>query len=173
MRSNRGLTLVELLVSLSVAGILLASAAPSYRQFVERQQAAGLHNRLMAQFAFARSQAILQRANTVLCPSALGDERCRSGGNWGERWLVFVDQNGNFQRDDNETVLSVDVADLPSGWRLVSSAYRPRVRYRPNGMAQGGNLSIRLCQGSAPYSAIVMNNAGRPRIDREPKGGCE
>ena len=173
MRNYRGLTLVELLISISLMAVLLASAAPGYRQFVERQQAAGLHNRLMAQFAFARSQAILQRANTVLCPSDLSQERCRAGGDWGERWLVFVDSNGNLQRDNNETVLSVDAADLPSGWRLVSSAYRPRVRYRPNGMAPGSNLSIRLCKGSAPYSAIVMNNAGRPRIDRQPSGGCE
>lgn len=173
MPNQRGLTLVELLVTLSLIGALLASALPSFRDFSQRQQAVSLHNRLMAQIALARTQAVMKRATTVVCPSELGTERCRSGGDWSEQWLVFIDRNGNLQRDAEEPLLSKESADLPQGWRLISSVYRPRVRYQPNGMSAGSNLSIRLCQGSLPYSAIVMNNAGRPRLDREPSGGCD
>lgn len=173
MQNQRGLTLVELVVTLSLLSVLLASAMPSFRDFTERQQAVGLNNRLMAHLALARTQAVLQRAVTVVCPSNLGGDQCRSGGDWSEQWLVFVDRNGDLQRGEDEPIISQESADLPAGWQLLSSAYRPRVRYQPSGLSHGSNMTLRLCDGSRLHSSIVVNNAGRPRLDRQPKGSCE
>lgn len=172
MHSQRGLTLVELLVTVSLLSVLLASALPSFREFTERQQAVGLNNRLMAHLALARTQAVLQRAVTVVCPSDAGSGQCRSGGDWSDQWLVFVDRDGDLQRDADEPILRQELADLPSGWRLVSSAYRPRVRYLASGFSNGSNMTIRLCDGERLHSTVVINNAGRPRLDRAPSGSC-
>ncbi|MBD8526789.1 GspH/FimT family pseudopilin [Pseudomarimonas arenosa] len=173
MHTQRGLSLVELMVTLSLIGVLLAGVAPGFRDFMNRQQAVSLNNRLLAHLAMARTQAVVHRATTVVCPSALDAQQCRNGGDWSEQWLVFIDIDGDLQRDANETVISQEAADLPPGWRLVSSIHRPRVRYKANGMSTGSNLSIRLCNGNTAHSAIVMNNAGRPRLDKSPRGGCD
>lgn len=54
-RLTRGLTLIELLVSMSIIVILVAVAAPSMYEFVMRKRVQGVADELLADLRFARS----------------------------------------------------------------------------------------------------------------------
>lgn len=56
-RRGRGVTLVELIVAVSVLGILLALAAPAFGDMVLKQRLRGIHAQLVTDLQFARSQA--------------------------------------------------------------------------------------------------------------------
>ena len=59
--NQRGFTLIELLLTLAIAAILTMVAAPSFSNFIARQQLASDVNEMISVLSFARSEAIKQR----------------------------------------------------------------------------------------------------------------
>jgi len=161
------MSLVELLVGLVVIVILMTAAAPSLVRLQERSRVAGATNDLLGSLALARSEAVRSGRYAVVCPANAQGTGCRKDGVWSGGWLVFLDLNGNNDVDANERIVTVRHA--VGGLAMVSSSSRPRVRYAPSGSSRGGNLTIRICIDGSIQSAIVVNNAGRPRVERDGK----
>lgn len=61
---QRGLTLVELIVTLVIVGVLLTLAVPSFSEAVARERLRGANAQLVTDLKFARSEAI-QRGEAV------------------------------------------------------------------------------------------------------------
>jgi type IV fimbrial biogenesis protein FimT len=57
---QRGFTLIEAAVTLTILGVLACGAAPSFRGLIERQRLAGLAAQLATDVQFARSEAVLR-----------------------------------------------------------------------------------------------------------------
>lgn len=89
--SCRGFTLIELVVTLSVAAILVSIAVPNLRTAIQNGRITTQVNDLIADLSYARSEAIKRRENVVTCQSTNGTS-C-TGGNWKDGRLVFVDTN--------------------------------------------------------------------------------
>lgn len=159
---QRGMTLIELVVALAIAAITLTLALPAFDGLMDRTHASTMHNQIVAAFNHARLLALTQRANAVVCPSQ-DQSSCRSDGIWDDGWITFVDIDANNQRNAAEMVLKVDSPDSDA-LHIRSSVYRSRARFRPNGMAYGSNLTLRLCgRQNEVVAALVLNNAGRAR----------
>lgn len=58
MRSSRGVTLIELLVTIMIIAILGSIALPSFRSLIENNQVAAQANGLLSAAQFARSEAV-------------------------------------------------------------------------------------------------------------------
>lgn len=86
-----GFTLIELVVTMTVAAILLTVAVPSLRTAIQNGRITTQVNDLIADFSYARSEAIKRRENVVVCQSTNGTS-C-TGGNWKDGRLIFVDTN--------------------------------------------------------------------------------
>ena len=56
-RMSHGLTLIEMIVVIAVAGVLLTLAAPSFRDFILMQRLKGVNAQLVTDLQFARSEA--------------------------------------------------------------------------------------------------------------------
>lgn len=67
-RSNRGFTLIELMVTLTVMAILMAVGVPSFRNFVAGQKVKTVSHDLMTALVIARSEAIKRNASVTLAP---------------------------------------------------------------------------------------------------------
>ncbi|MBN8772197.1 MAG: GspH/FimT family pseudopilin, partial [Thiobacillus sp.] len=64
---KRGFTLIELVVTLAVAGILLGIAIPNFQLFVMNNRMASQANDLITALNMARSEAVKRAANVMVC----------------------------------------------------------------------------------------------------------
>ena len=88
--TTRGLSLVELLASLSILAVLLGLALPGFQDVLRRQRTTAALHLLTVQLAQARNTAITRRTPVTLCPSR-GDARCLGGSDWSAGWLLYRD----------------------------------------------------------------------------------
>ena len=94
MKKYSGFTLVELMITLFIVGILLAVGVPSMKTFLQSNQLIASTNELISAFHVARSEAIKQNSRVTICESSDG-KTCATTGSWREGWIVFVDADGD------------------------------------------------------------------------------
>jgi len=94
MKKYSGFTLIELMITLFIVGILLTVGVPSMKTFMQSNQLIASTNELISAFHVARSEAIKQNSRVTICESSDG-KTCATTGSWREGWIVFVDANGD------------------------------------------------------------------------------
>ena len=57
-RIDRGFTLIELMVVIAIAAVVLALAGPGFRQLIETQRLKSIHQQVVTDLQFARSEAV-------------------------------------------------------------------------------------------------------------------
>jgi len=101
---QRGFTLVELMVVVSVLIIVLGAVAPSFRAFLQAQQVKALAFDMTTDLLLARSEALKRNAGVVVA---------RTGSGWNEGWTTAAVATSARISTRNAAALSVTVADAP------------------------------------------------------------
>lgn len=115
MSKQRGLTLVELMIVLSIAAILVTLAAPSLTAFTKSSAITSGVNSFMADLRFARSEAIRLGGKVIMCRSnapesatpACGTGTGPGGNGWVSGWIIFHDLDDSGTRTTGDVVLRV------------------------------------------------------------------
>ena len=163
-RARRGYTLVEILVTLTIGGVLTALAVPGYHAMVNQNHGSATINGLFGAVQLARQTATSFRATTTICP--LHGAAC--GTDWSNGYLVFVDWNRDGSLDADDRVLA-QVAAVPAGATLTWRSFRrrPFLQFTSRGLTHAENGSFVYCSGGGATSRtaakIVINTAGRAR----------
>lgn len=116
--TQRGVTLIELLVALTVLAILLGIAIPSFTSIINGNRLSSNTNELIGAISYGRIQAIRRSQHVVLCRSDnanIANPLCTNLANpvfW-TGWILFVDPNNNQIRDAGETVLRTSAIIAP------------------------------------------------------------
>ncbi|WP_405239320.1 GspH/FimT family pseudopilin [Lentisalinibacter orientalis] len=159
MSPHRGYSLYELLVTLSVATILIVIGAPPLGSLIARNQLTAEINALHHALHFGRQEAIKRRLNLVLCQSADGS-RCTGAADWGGGWMLFVDDDDDGRADPGEAVLRrhrpADAVNIITN----------RHRYTLRGVRKRNtNGTFLVCDdaGRVPARALIVSYTGRPR----------
>ena len=159
-KRQRGWTLIELMIALSIAGILASfgvSFATSTIQAAHRFEA---YSALLGALGRARTAASLREHAVRLCPSVDG-ANCLDAFHWESGWLAYVDLDDDNRKDPADTVLDRQAA-LPSGVRVITSTGRRTIEFQPNGANAGSNATFTICDGRGPAKAksYAMSNVG-------------
>ncbi len=182
---QRGLTLIECLVTVAILGIMLGMALPAFGLWMQQARGTAYVNEFLASVLLTRSEAIKQRHRVTMCTSADG-AFCDSSSAWSQGWIVFHDANANGLRDANETLVRSQPA-LTRGWVATgNSTVQHRISYVATGHSRqipqsnggGGGFqagTITFCPPPghrADATRVVINSMGRVRTDQAPSANC-
>ena len=133
MRNHQGFTLIELMVTISVAAIIMALAVPSMKLMQANARMASAANDLASDLKKTRSDAISYRTNYTFVPNG--------GTNWSNGWLAtynISDSANAAVRRYSHDALQHDVPSLAHpGVCARLRSWRPRPARRCCGRAQG------------------------------------
>jgi type IV fimbrial biogenesis protein FimT len=166
----RGFTLLEVLTTVSIMGILLGTAVPAMHVFVQKNRMTSHINTFVSHLHYGRSEAVKRASNIVICRSA-DRQNCSGTSGWQTGWIIFADGNHNRERDDDEVILAEE-----QGWKdgiTVTSGRRRRVVFQPSGFSPGTNGTYVFCDPAYPDTAraVILSNTGRPRLSNNRPDG--
>lgn len=90
----RGFTLIELMVTLVVLAVLTLIAVPNFRDTMRRSRVSSASNALLADLAYARSEAVSRGNYVSVCPGNAEGSGCQDGQAYEGGWLVYTYKPG-------------------------------------------------------------------------------
>jgi type IV fimbrial biogenesis protein FimT len=87
---QKAFSLIELMVTVGIAGIVLSIAVPSMSEFIKNERLTTATNTLISDLMLARSKALEMNQPVILCPSS-NLTSCSSTSNYEDGWIVGVD----------------------------------------------------------------------------------
>jgi len=145
-RGSAGFTMIELLVTVAIAAILAALAAPSFSDLIASQRAKAVASELYVALLRARSEAVTRNANVTLSPKA---------GGWQNGWQILDPANAARVLEDRGATSNAAINTASSG-----------VTFQGSGRVQGVSAPtfvIATAGGSAvKYQCVSVELSGRP-----------
>jgi type IV fimbrial biogenesis protein FimT len=161
---------MELVVTLTVAGIIVAFAVPAFRESIARSKLTAQANDMIAAMNLARSEAIKGNRTVNFCRAAAeADTTCaNSAGNWAF-WIVRS-ANGVLRRGAVDSTLTV-----------TSNLSGDTASFRSDGLARSGTadtlignsrISITTTRISANNTRCVLPGTGSRMSINTVTGAC-
>ncbi|WP_295856840.1 GspH/FimT family pseudopilin [uncultured Xylophilus sp.] len=166
-----GFTLLELMITIGIVGVLMVLAAPSFVTFKRNSELTSAANALLAGFNTARSEAMKRNVYAGIVPN--------DGSDWASGWKIFVDANLNGGLDSGETVVFTR-AGLPSYFTVTGTGNAqgtaPYALFNGSGYATSksgalGPLTITIARNDLTGTALLPETrrlmlaiSGRTRI---------
>jgi type IV fimbrial biogenesis protein FimT len=186
----RGFTLVELLVTIALIGIVTSLAAPSFNRTIKAGRISSAVNTFLADMRFARSEAIRRGGNVVVCRSDAPESAtpaCGAGAGtgavgWASGWFVFHDANGDGLWTAEagsipaETILRVQEPTTAID-AIVDSGSSTKFRFSGTGRLYGLSAATSVHFGTATFSqdlqrVVCINVSGRARVAGNGSATC-
>lgn len=161
-RTQRGLTLIELMWALMLAALLAYGGVAGLKPLLHKQRLTVAAEALAQGLRAAKVEAIQRNGRVILQP--LGED-------WANGWRMVADHTGQGAGDPRNPTLRVQPG---SGVRIVPTPNAaPQVAFDYLGrpvLPRGGSLaaSLHLCNDVRPdeYLRVVIARTGRVRISR-------
>jgi type IV fimbrial biogenesis protein FimT len=163
-RAERGFNLIELMVTLTVLGVLVAMGLPEFTKFIRDMKLGGMASDLRADVQYARSESIRRNARVLVCPRASATATtCATtvaATTWANGWLVCYDL-------DADGACDATSATDPNPSRVRSAIATPLVLsgpaatliFFPTGSASA-SLTFTMTAGTTTTRTLVVAPSG-------------
>jgi type IV fimbrial biogenesis protein FimT len=135
-----GFSLIELMVSLAVLGILAALAAPSFSAMIKKYRVNAIREELVASIQTARTEAVRRGRPVVLIreiDTTICSETLATTDDWNCGWRMVVDADSSNTISTAERDAPLKVARLPTGFDVQHSGLGNQIVFGPWGQATG------------------------------------
>lgn len=173
-----GFTLIELMITLSIAALVMTLGVPSFHNTILENRMISDFNTLVAALNLTRSEAIARNLPVTLCKGNTDGTACDSGASWKSGWIIFTDWQpplGSLSDNGNTTVCEAGEDCLLRTLEPLSGSYKimftnpdPYVSYDPMGSSQGSAGTFVFCddRGVKFARGAVLSTNGRLRITK-------
>lgn len=194
MRIQGGLSLVEVLITLALAGLLLTFAVPSFQSLQARRARDAALAALTNDFALARSEAVKRGHSVTVCPSGDGTQclaaTSTNGWEWKQGWIVHLSPSGGSSTGSSSgstgggatspapaanspglVVLHVQ-GQVPGIQSILSS--KSALQFGPTGISSGAtaNFAVIPSADASRKRLLCISIAGRARLADEGSATC-
>jgi len=141
---QRGFSLVEIVVVMTVLGIVVATAAPAFNSFLDGQQAKSMTYDLTTDLLLARSEALKRNLRVSIVSSGAG----LSGG-----WTVVMQATNERIGTRNAAAQTVSVLNAPA-----------TITFDENGRVAAPSSDVRITvTGGGSTRCVELDLSGRAR----------
>lgn len=175
MNNQKGITLIELIITLSIAMVLIAVAVPSFKTVMTTNTLATTANTISASIALAKSEAVTRGKRVSICPSRNTNDAepvCDIDGHWSDGWVVFIDTGDRLSIDGDDEILKI-FQRIDNTAEIMSYAYSQGISINALGASVDdtdnlidGEIEIAF---NEEFRCVDINNMARPKIER---GAC-
>ena len=179
-RRNSGFSMIELMITLVLIGVVAALVVPSFRGVLQNSRLTTQANTLLVDLTFARSEAIKRSAGIGFCSSSAGAD-CSGVVNWENGWLTFVDIDNNRAWTDGideplrfQEPLAGANTLRPNATGITDPALKP-IFFSGRGVSNVlAGAGFQLCdeRGVSHGKSILISRVGQIRVDSNPPATC-
>ena len=155
-KANDGITLLEVLMTITFGLILFSAILPTLNQWVIRQRLNQEMHTLYQLIQRARRDAISRQSNIIIC-SIDKQQRCQKS--WKKTIIIFqdIDNNNNYTLADT-LIIKISLAD-----KLQYKYSRNKIRFNKSGQAYGYNGTLVICHQNQLSRGVIIAGTGRIR----------
>ncbi len=168
IKTSRGFSLYELIFTLSIVGILMVLAAPSFQSTIQQNQLTASTSELHTALSLSRSEAIKRASFMTLCAST-DLLVCNNSTDWSNGWILFMDNDGDGVFEDNGNAVLCENNDdcLIKVWDNLSnnmtlSADVSSITFDLNGVPLA--IANYTATSSNQTTQITVNSTGRANV---------
>lgn len=165
--AQQGLTLIEAMIVLTIIGISVSIAVPSFRDFIADNEMTAHANEFISALVVARSEAIRTQTNVSVIAGA---------DNWSTAgWAVAIDANGDNVADANELVRDYSNVTNPSMTMTNNIALNSRVIVfdkRGIMILPNAGFTMTLCDDRTTETGRQMDVNITGRVSLNPNFAC-
>lgn len=154
MRHWRGYTVIEVMITLALLGVMTALAVPSFRELIDRNHLSAAANDLVSAFLATRSEAVKRECRVWIIRNGTIDSRWDAG--WTANVLADIDGCTALELIRHETSSNLNIA--------TNGNIGNQVIFLPDGRADGlagANNFFTLTLNGQTRSVCLTPN-GRP-----------
>jgi type IV fimbrial biogenesis protein FimT len=168
--SQRGVTMIELLIVIAIASVLALIGVPSLLSTLHDFRQKSAQGLLMSDLNQARGEAIKRNTRVLVCVRNAAGTDCAAGNDWRAGWVVCTDANSDNECDDStESNPNPIIARPALDAALTLTTSASIVRFNANSSQGGGNASATLTMGGTWSGAAsrVLVIAGTGNITKQ------
>lgn len=137
---QRGFNIIELMVGITVLGVLLGLGVPSFTEMIRNNRLVEQSNSMVTALNYARSEALKRGFRVSACPGTNGV--CTGGTDWNAGILVFTDDTGTIGTLDNVDEPLQSWLPSTSGFVAGGASSPASVTFLPNGAEAAVQIDI-------------------------------
>ncbi|ATJ84318.1 GspH/FimT family pseudopilin [Halomonas beimenensis] len=159
---QRGLTLIELLVALTVLVILATWAVPGFQRFSARNEVAAETQRIVRALSLARNAAIMKRSTISVCASQGPTYTHCNFNDWSLDWVIVEGEATGGSLAENTILQALHPVD---GVTVSFNRNDRPIRFSAIGWSQGYNGTFAICGRNSESATAIIGNTGRVRTE--------